>query len=65
MVTGALLDDAYGHQVDLVYADGFEVDAEIVLNLDSSSNKTVLHTMAQAMDMFAIFLKGIYIRLKR
>ena len=52
LVTGALLSDVYGHQVDLIYKDGFEVSAEIEVELDSSSNKTVLHTMAETMDKF-------------
>lgn len=53
LVTGALLDDNYGHQVDLIYADGFEIGAEIPVKLDSSSNRKVLHAMSETMDKFA------------
>ena len=53
LVTGALLSETYGRQVELIYQDGFEIDAEIEVDLDSSSNKMVLHTMAQTMEKFA------------
>lgn len=53
MVTGALLSEKFGHQVELIYEDGFEIAAEINVDLDSSSNKTILHTMAQTLDKFA------------
>jgi len=55
LVTGALLSDTYGHQVDLIYKDGFNVKAEIEVPLDSSSNAKILHTMAITLDKFAIF----------
>lgn len=54
LVTGALLSDTYGHQSELIYRDGFDIAAEIAVDLDSSSNKMVLHTMAQTMDGFAV-----------
>lgn len=57
IVTGALLSDTYGHQVDLIYKDGFKVGAEIPVDLDSSSNRFVLKTMAQTMDRFAEFFE--------
>ncbi len=53
LVTGALLSETYGKQVKLIYKDGFEIGAEIAVDLDSSSNQMVLHTMAQAMEKFA------------
>lgn len=55
LVTGALLSDTYGHQVDLIYKDGFNVKAEIEVPLDSSSNAKILHTMAVTLDKFALF----------
>lgn len=58
LTTGALLSDTYGHQVDLIYADGFNVAAEIEVQLDSSSNRTVLHTMAETLDKFADFFQS-------
>lgn len=55
LVTGALLSNTYGHQVDLIYNDGFNVKAEIEVPLDSSSNVKILHTMAITLDKFAEF----------
>lgn len=61
LVTGALLSNTYGHQVDLIYNDGFNVKAEIEVPLDSSSNVKILHTMAITLDKFAEFFdKNIY-----
>ena len=56
LVTGALLSNTYGHQVDLIYKDGFNVKAEIEVPLDSSSNVKILHTMAVTLDKFAELL---------
>lgn len=53
IVTGALLSETYGRQVELIYKDGFTIDAEIEVDLDSTSNQKVLHTMAQTMERFA------------
>ena len=53
LVTGALLSETYGNQVELIYQDGFDIAAEIKVNLDSSSNRSVLHTMAETLDGFA------------
>lgn len=55
LVTGALLCKTYGHQVDLIYNDGFNVKVEIEVPLDSSSNVKILHTMAVTLDKFAEF----------
>lgn len=53
IATGALLKNEYGHQVDLIYKDGFTVAAEIDIPIDTTSNVNVLHTMAVAQDEFA------------
>lgn len=55
LVTGALLDEKYGHQVDLIYGDGFHIGAEVKVSLDSSSNAAILHTMAEVLDKFGRF----------
>ena len=57
LVTGALLDEKYGYQVELIYEDGFHVGAEIPVELDSTSNRAVLHTMAVTLDKFADYFK--------
>ncbi len=53
LVTGALLSDEYGHQVDLVREDGFDVGAEVELPLDSTTNRGVISSMGVALDGFA------------
>lgn len=50
LVTGALLSDEFGHQVELIYNDGFKVRAEIDIEIDPSSNAGVIHSMAVALD---------------
>ena len=57
LATGALLSPAYGCQAELIYRDGFQVDAEIELDLDSSSNAGILCSMAQAMERFGDFFE--------
>lgn len=57
IVTGALLSETYGHQVDLIYQDGYEIDKEVQIHLDTSSNETILHAMAQALDEFATYFE--------
>ena len=52
LVTGALLSAEFGHQVDLIYQDGFKVGAEIEIPIDPSSNRSVIHAMAVALDKF-------------
>ncbi len=58
LVTGALLSNEYGHQVDLIKSDGFKIDAEIEINLNSRSNSDVLHSMAIALDSFGTFFEN-------
>ena len=55
LVTGALLDNDYGHQVDLIYRDGFKVGAEIEVHLDTSDNIGIIHTMSETLDDFGHF----------
>lgn len=59
LATGALLDNTYGHQVDLIYQDGFDVAVEIPIDLDSSSNCTILHSMSIALDCFANYFSKV------
>lgn len=55
LVTGALLCPEYGHQVDLIHNDGFTIDSEIEIPVDSSSNRSVVHAMAVALDKFGAY----------
>ena len=54
LVTGALLDDRFGHQVELIHQDGFHVDAEIKIPINTASDLEIIHAMAVAQDQFAI-----------
>ena len=58
VVTGALLDEKYGHQVELIYKDGFDVDEEIKTNIDSTSNMAVIDNMAETLTKFGHFFGG-------
>ena len=53
LTTGALLDDAYGHQVDLIYQDGFHVDIEVKTNIDTRSDVSIIHMMSEIQENFA------------
>ena len=53
LVTGALLSNKYAHQVELIYEDGFQIDAEFDIEMDSSSNAAVSHSMALALEKFS------------
>lgn len=55
IVTSTLLSYEYGHQIDLIYKDGFTVGSEIEIPIDPSSNKGVIHSMSIAMDKFGDF----------
>ncbi len=52
LVTGALLCKEYGHQVDLIREDGFNIGAEIDIEVDPSSIECTTHSMALALDKF-------------
>lgn len=55
LVTGALLSPEFGHQVDLIHQDGFTIGSEIEIPVDPSTNKSVVHAMAIALDKFGDF----------
>ena len=52
LVTGALLDDAYGHQIDLIEKDGFHIGAKIRIPISTKSSYDVVHCMSVALDEF-------------
>lgn len=55
LVTGALLSPKFGHQVELIYRDGFKIAKEIELKLDLDSNKGITQAMAVALDKFGSY----------
>ena len=50
ITTGALLSNTYGHQVDLIKNDGFKIDAEICIPLNSNKVSETIKTMAIALN---------------
>ena len=61
LVTGALLSREFGHQVELIYKDGFHVDVEIEIDINPASNSGITHSIAIAMDEFGrYFEKNTY-----
>lgn len=58
LVTGALLDERYGRQVSLVKKDGFFIEKEFPVIINSSSNAAVLHNMAETLDMFGKYFES-------
>lgn len=59
LATGALLDENYGHSIDLIYKDGFDVDFEADIELNSASDRGILHSMAVALDKFAEYFDRV------
>ena len=57
LVTGALLSKEYGHQVDLIRDDGFKIDQEFDIDMNSESNAGILHSMAIAEDKFGKYFE--------
>lgn len=58
IVTGALLSPEYGHQVDLIYKDGFNIDAEIPIPIDTTTNYGTINTMSSALSGFGEFFES-------
>lgn len=57
LVTGALLDERYGRQVSLIEKDGFFIEKEFPVIINSSSNAAVLHNMAETLDRFGNYFE--------
>lgn len=53
LATGALLEDAWCRQVDLIREDGFKVGAEVPIGVDVASDAAVTRSMARALEGFA------------
>lgn len=58
LVTGTHLDDRYGHTVDEIVSDGFNITFEAPLNLNTSNNQFILKSMSIAMDKFGEFFQN-------
>lgn len=53
LVTGALLEESYGSQVSHIEEDGFHIGCRIPLGIDTSSDTSIVHSMARALDGFS------------
>lgn len=57
LVTGSHLEEKYGHSIDIILQDGFKIDFEVQLNLESSNNASVIHSMSVALDSFGKYFE--------
>ena len=57
LITGALLENEYGHHVDLIYEDGIRIGREIELQIDTKSNAGILKAMGIALEKFGSFFE--------
>lgn len=57
LLTGALLDPKYGNELDVIYNDGFKIDAVIPLHLCVSKVSDTTNAMAEALSAFGIYFE--------
>lgn len=57
LVTGSHLEEKYGNTVDNIRADGFNIEAQIPIFMDSSSNATIIYSMSNALNLFGRFFE--------
>lgn len=55
LATGALIDERYGNAISIIENDGFAIECRVDLELDSSSNASVIQSMAIALREFGNF----------
>jgi len=58
-VTGSHLEDRFGHTVDAISADGFDVDAAVPLGLDDDDPATITRALGNAVSGFAAALQRL------
>lgn len=58
-VTGSHLEDRFGHTVDVIQADGFEIDAAVPLGLDNDDAVSVTRALSTAVSGFAGVLERL------
>lgn len=57
LLTGALLDPKYGNELDVIYDDGFKIDAQIPLHLCVSKVSDTTNAMAEALSAFGVYFE--------
>lgn len=58
LVTGAHLEAQFGQSVDLIRKDGFRIETEIKIDIDTSSNSKIIHSMSVALDQFGAYFEN-------
>ena len=57
LVTGSHLEEKYGHSIDIILQDGFKIGFEVPLNMESSNNASVIHSMSVVLDSFGKYFE--------
>lgn len=57
LVTGAHLEDRYGHTVDKIRQDGFRIDGELPLMINNDSTSGVIEAMSRALSTFGNYFE--------
>lgn len=57
LVTGSHLEEKFGKTVDNIQADGFKIETEIPIFMDSSSNFTIIRSMSNALELFGCYFE--------
>ena len=57
LITGALLSDKFGNQVELIYRDGFSVEKEFPVEMHSATNAEVIRNMSETMTQFGNYFE--------
>lgn len=58
LVTGAHLEDKFGHSVDIIKKDGFRIELEVPLNMENTNTTDVIHSMAITIDTFGKYFES-------
>lgn len=58
LVTGSHLECKFGHSVDIIRQDRFNIELEVPLNIDNTNNANVMHCMATALDSFGSYFES-------
>ena len=57
LATGALLDESFGHAIDIVKQDGFKIDYECPYTIKSDKLSDTTHIMAEVLDKFGNYFE--------
>lgn len=57
LVTGSHLEKKYGYSVETIIEDGFFIEYKASLNIETTNNSNVIHSMALALDSFGSYFE--------